>query len=433
MSEQALDLRRSLQIVRRHKTMVGIFAAIGLLAGAGYTALNPPTLASTALVVLPPSTHDMATQVIVADSAPVLEGALRSFDSSITLQTLHGYVHISSLTANVISITAKGTTPTAAEDTANAVAASYIDYVSTTSSPTGKTQAQVLQKATSVSGTPLPIQLLITAGLGALLGVLIGGVCAIAVSRSDRRLRERDEIADAIGVPVLASIPVWHPRDAARWTRLLEEYEPTVVHAWRLRNALHLLGLADAVSAQVGNGGGSSLAVLSLASDAGALALGPQLAVFAASLGIPTTLVVGARQDRNAVAALHAACAAPAPRPSTRPPDLRVIATDDENITRQPTAMLTIVAAVVDERAPQVEDTMPAKTTVLGVSAGAATAAQLARVALSAAADKRRIDGILVADPDPADHTTGRIPQLARPTHRRKPTRLTGVTTETRR
>ena len=62
---------------------------------------------------------------------------------------------------------------------------------------------------------------------------------------------------------------------------------------------------------------------------------------------------------------------------------------------------------------------MRTTATVLGVSAGAATAEQLARVAASAAADGRDIAGILVADPDPADHTTGRLPQLARPAHRR--------------
>ncbi len=63
---------------------------------------------------------------------------------------------------------------------------------------------------------------------------------------------------------------------------------------------------------------------------------------------------------------------------------------------------------------------------MLGVSAGAVTAAQLAGVAVSAAADGRQIDGMLVADPDPADQTTGRVPQLARPARRRMPTRLTG-------
>ena len=58
---------------------------------------------------------------------------------------------------------------------------------------------------------------------------------------------------------------------------------------------------------------GSSLAVLSLSSDRNALALGPQLAVFAASLGIPTALVVGPQQDANATATLRAACAAARP------------------------------------------------------------------------------------------------------------------------
>ena len=62
-----------------------------------------------------------------------------------------------------------------------------------------------------------------------------------------------------------------------------------------------------------------------------------------------------------------------------------------------------------------------------------ATAEQLARVAANAAADGRQIDGILVADPDSADHTTGRAPQIARPERRIQPTRVTGMTREIRR
>ena len=91
------------------------------------------------------------------------------------------------------------------------------------------------------------------------------------------------------------------------------------------------------------------------------------------------------------------------------------------------------MVAVVDGQTPQVADTMRTTATVLGVSAGAATAEQLARVAASAAADGRDITGILVADPDPADHTTGRLPELARPAHRKMPTRVTSTSTETRR
>ena len=112
---------------------------------------------------------------------------------------------------------------------------------------------------------------------------------------------------------------------------------------------------------------------------------------------------------------------------------MRVTVADDEDVDRQPGAALTIVVAVVDGRGPQVADTMHTTTTVLGVSAGAATAEQLARVAVSAADDGRDIAGIIVADPDPADHTTGRLPHPARPTQRRQPTRLTGTATEARR
>jgi hypothetical protein len=36
MSEQTLDLKKSVRIAWRHKTIVGIVAALGLLIGAGF-------------------------------------------------------------------------------------------------------------------------------------------------------------------------------------------------------------------------------------------------------------------------------------------------------------------------------------------------------------------------------------------------------------
>jgi hypothetical protein len=74
-----------------------------------------------------------------------------------------------------------------------------------------------------------------------------------------------------------------------------------------------------------------------------------------------------------------------------------------------------------------------ADVNVLGVSAGIITGEDMARVAGSAADDGRRITGIFVADPEPGDKTTGRLPELARPRTRRLPTRLTRMTTEIRR
>jgi hypothetical protein len=71
----------------------------------------------------------------------------------------------------------------------------------------------------------------------------------------------------------------------------------------------------------------------------------------------------------------------------------------------------------------------PATATLLGVSAGGASAAQLARMAMSAAAEGREVVGLLVADPDPSDRTTGRVPQLLRSLPRLS-TRHHGMTTE---
>ena len=67
MSQQALDLRRFLQTVRRYRNIVGFAAALGLVAGAVFTVLNPPMLASKALVALPPDRAGLAANRLHPD------------------------------------------------------------------------------------------------------------------------------------------------------------------------------------------------------------------------------------------------------------------------------------------------------------------------------------------------------------------------------
>lgn len=445
MSQQALDLRRSTQILRRRKVLVFILVTLGILGGGAYAVLTPPELGSTALVALPESPVNAeagtttggtdpftATQEVIATSYPVLMDAQPNVRPAMSLSQLRHDVQAGSPAPGIVSITANGKTAADAEATANAVADSYVAYVRSSKSPVGHVAAQPLESATSASG-PAPIKrTVIFAVLGALVGGLIGAIVALAIGRSDRRLRERDEIANSIGVPVLASFPVAHPGDAAGWMKLLEDYKPAAVHAFRLQQALQQLGTA---STSGGNGGGRSrpsITVLSVSSDPGAFALGPQLAVFAASQGIPTTLVVGPLQDVKAAATLRTACTVPTPASSRRPAELRITVADGANDMKAD-GTLTIVVAVVDGQHPEVPDVARTAATVLGVSAGAATAEQLARVAMSAALVGRDIAGILVADPEPTDRTTGRIPQLPRPSHRRLPTRLMGMMTEIKR
>jgi capsular polysaccharide biosynthesis protein len=421
MNREPLDLRRSLQILRRRLITVGIAAVLGAVAGAAYTVLSPPMHAGTALVVLPSTASNAGAQVLIAESNPVLEGALPGIKPAMSLLALNNDVQVTAVTTNLLSVTAQAGTAAQAEEMANALADSYVAYVDSSQAPKGQAPAKVLQQATNATETRLLVRLLTTAFLGALLGALIGAIVALATGRYDRRLRERDLMADAIGVPVLASISVRHPTGTARWSRLLDDYEPSAADAFRLRNALNELGLAEIMSAD--SGAGSSLSVLSFSFDERALALGPQLAAFTASLGIRTALVIGPQPDTKAAAALRAATSPS----SRRSGQLQVISTDSDNLDQPPDTALTVVVAVVDGRTPQLADLMRTDAMVLGVSAGAATAEQLARIAASAAADDRRVAGILVADPDPADPTTGRLPQLARPTQTNMPTRLAGT------
>ncbi len=137
--------------------------------------------------------------------------------------------------------------------------------------------------------------------------------------------------------------------------------------------------------------------------------------------------MIGPASDANVAATLRTACSEWAQGPSGRQGNLRVAVAREDGTADVPRGtMLAVVVAVVDGQRPRTDAMMPTTATVLGVTAGAATAEQLARTAVSAAADEREVVGL------PGDHTTGRIPQLTRPASR-MPTRLTGATMEARR
>jgi capsular polysaccharide biosynthesis protein len=436
MSQQPLNLRTSAQIVRRYKALIGVSAAVGLIGGVGYASLNPPMLTSQALVVVPTSAAALQTQVVVAQSTPVLTAALPSVSPAMSASQLHGMVQVSSLAANILQITVGGASPAQAEANANAVANSYVAYVDSPGSPVGRLSGRVLAPAETATGTSSLVHEITFAVVGLLAGLLAGFIIALARGRNSRgnRLRLRDEIANSIGIPVLASLPASHPSSPADWGKLLSTYEPGPVYAWRMRKALQQLALAGVqITGGREDDRGSSVAIVSLANDPGALALGPQLAVFASSLGIPTALIVGPHQEPNVTATLQTACAE-LKQPLPGRPHLQTVVTDELDAGAYPGTLLAVVIGVADPDKPEVAPMMRTTATVISVTAGAATADQLARVAVSMAADDRDVAGILVANPDPVDHTTGRIPQLVRLMPQQvMPTRVTGRVTEAKR
>jgi capsular polysaccharide biosynthesis protein len=161
MSQQALNLRRVIQIVRKHRKILGIIVVLGLLAGAAYAVLKPPMKSSTALVVIPelsaPSAQTaamdgggsggasdiyMATQVVIAGSDAVLADALSRVSPAMSLLALQKNVNITSVSgSSIISFTASGSTAAHAETTANAVANSYIAYTNSATNPIGSVSA----------------------------------------------------------------------------------------------------------------------------------------------------------------------------------------------------------------------------------------------------------------------------------------------------
>jgi hypothetical protein len=294
--------------------------------------------------------------------------------------------------------------------------------------------ATIIQPATAAR-RPGPVRAYAAAGaLGAASGTMLAAIALVARSRRDRRLRYRDELADAVGSPVVASVSSRIPRNVAGWVSLLSTYRPDEVDAWAIRQALRELHLRARKEPRGNNRGVKnaqqqqrlphppSVTVISLADDPRGLAMGPQLASYAADAGVPTRLVIGARHE--SAAALWAACASVDPGRELRP-QLTVRETDKE--WERPDS-LTVILVVVDRRDPVLSDLHASSTCVLAIASGAASAEDLARVAVRADDAGRRIDALVVADPDDLDRTTGRLLHRERAQQVALPGRLTGLT-----
>ena len=171
MNQQPLNLRRSIEIVRRYKVLVGIVVVLGALGGIGYAVLTPPMLTTQALVIIPAPKPNIATQETIAGSTPVLSAALAKLGSPMSLQTFLTRISVSTVTPNVLSISANDKSASLAEEEANDVAAA-ISAIS--GDPTARWEPS--PRACSFPPPPRPVSQRAPAGLygggGALLGAL---------------------------------------------------------------------------------------------------------------------------------------------------------------------------------------------------------------------------------------------------------------------
>jgi hypothetical protein len=358
-----------------------------------------------------------------------------------------------------------------------------------TGSPIGASDTpDVIQPAAPATG-PDPTRRLVTwATVGGLLAMAGTALVLLIGRRRDPRVRARDDLADAVGSSLLAVVRSHPQRSVAGWLALFETYQTPAEEAWAFRQLLRaLMAPADSGDPTPTDPKRTSgrvdhprlLTVIAPSGDRRGMAVGPQLAVFTASLGISTRFIVATRHD--SAAALRAACAAvrgselrsglvleaeahsTTPTPGASPPptadtpagpwkgavagesrlqealgdysvgnstrgtaqETRQTAEPHDLSAHRPVD-LTIVFTVADRREPSLRDIPASAVTLLAISPGAATREELARLAVAVDDSGRQINGVVVADPEPSDRTTGRRTLDKRALQAPLPVRMTG-------
>ncbi|HEV2068419.1 MAG TPA: hypothetical protein VGR26_01350 [Acidimicrobiales bacterium] len=483
MTEQVLDLRRSLQALRRRWRLLILLVVAGMAAGLLFSMVRGPKFVAGAAVLLPPARldaegnllRDINTESHVAGSAEILDRAGKALTPPVGAEELRRRINVQPLSADIIEVRAEARSPGDAEFLAQSVAREYVAYANAEASEQADTSIEVLEQrgteleeeigrlqeqiasaraqlaaeepgstgalrqraivdsllaresdagrqlalletqiaesqlefelsrrgtrllgtTTNAERTPLsrPPR---NVGLGAVAGIFTGTVVALMLEHRDRRIRTRDEIADAIGAPVVASLPVPSGGSVGDHAVILARWAPSVVENVALRHAFSDLGLT-------GGSAPANVVVVTLPGDGAALRLASQLAAFAATLQTPTAFVV-ATQHATATP-LAAACRERIPRPHLC---VHGVAGD---ITAEELrwADLTVTVVVVEGEDIALPTWGRPTVAAIAVSSGFATADALASTALSYLDTGHPIRGVLVANPEPSDRTTGKL------------------------
>lgn len=271
-------------------------------------------------------------------------------------------------------------------------------------------------------------------GLGAAGASLLGAAIAIVRGRREKVLRSRDQIADSIGIPVLASVQSRPPRSVAGWVNLLRDYAPGSADAWALHQLLQRFTFESGAGSQAGTGRrghgaqqegqhrSARLLVLTLAGDQATLAVGPQLASFAAGSGRQTRLVTSSYRHES-TDSLRAACSRIGSDEQPRPGLLVDSLSDALGHGELVVHSVTVSRQHPETDIPRLNDAV----SLLAVSSGGASADDLARAALAADEAGVPLDGIIVANPDPLDRTTGRLLPADRAVLAPLPSLMTGA------
>ena len=256
---------------------------------------------------------------------------------------------------------------------------------------------RVLEPATTPRSPSRP-RLLLNTSMGGLGGLLAGALLALVREGRDHRLRRRDEVAEAVGAPVLASVAVPVRKRVKEYRHLLTRWVPNAVESLAMRQVFTRLGLdTDEPPANI--------VVVTLPDDRAGLGFTVELAAFATTIGTPTALVVAT--NHHTAGQLRSASSGLLRRVRSLLSVHRAIAGIEARDLRP--AELTVIIVVADD-GPLVLPTWGRRThTMLAVSSGFATAEMLASTALTWLDAGYPLSGVVVVNPEPSDPTTGRL------------------------
>ena len=417
MTDGLPDLSSSLSILRQHWRVLIAIASAGVVVATAWGLVQHPDQRAVALVKLPPGasappgpSRDVKTEVVIATSVPVLKAAGATLRPPMTPQTLKAHVRASAVGTEIVRIEARMPAGAKAVQVANAVASSFVThtkaesaelvrgYHSTNETDAGQLLAflalgstEVLQPAIRTSPRSLSSMLMTDAAM-ALVAVVFAVLFVLIHWRSDKRLRSRDEIANAVGAPILGSLVTECPKNTAGWIRRLNHEEPCSPSTGSARRILvELLRSPPDRTTRID--------VLTFAGDRDSACAAVDIALTAAEQGIPTGLVLTGPDSQEPVAKAVAAA-------GTQQGGL-VFGADLLDPSLEHVQLLLNVMVVDAHTVPTLDS---GADTILVVSPGAASIDLLTRVAHASHRPSRGIAGVILVNSDPDDTSAGLSP-----------------------
>ena len=177
MNQQASDLPWSVQMIGRYRSLIGLVALLGALAGIVFAALNPPASTSQTLVVFTAPT---------CPAGAICGGPMFSagYLQARLLEEFPSGVQVKPVAGDVLSISVAAGTAARAEAIAQAATHSFFADAGSLSYLGEHASGQILQPATSATGTTPLKQVAGDALVGAVLGALLGVIAALAAGQT---------------------------------------------------------------------------------------------------------------------------------------------------------------------------------------------------------------------------------------------------------